>query len=64
MKSNFNELRASNDKYDIYVTKKVFLGYTLKKFLKGTFYDLVQKIDINENLTSEELDKIAYNMLD
>ena len=64
MKSNFNELRASNDKYDIYVTKKVFLGYTLKKFLKGTFYDLVQKIDINENLTSEELDKIAYTMLD
>ncbi|MCO8193885.1 MULTISPECIES: hypothetical protein [Anaerofustis] len=64
MKSNFNELRASNDKYDIYVTKKVFLGYTLKKFLKGTFYDLVQKIDINENLTSEELDKIAYSMLD
>ena len=48
----------------IYVTKKVFLGYTLKKFLKGTFYDLVQKIDINENLTSEELDKIAYSMLD
>lgn len=64
MKSNFNELRASNDKYDIYVTKKVFFGYTLKKFLKGTFYDLVQKIDINENLTNEELDKIAYSMLD
>ena len=64
MKSNFNELRASNDKYDIYVTKKVFFGYTLKKFLKGTFYDLVQRIDINENLTSEELDKIAYSMID
>ena len=64
MKTKFNELKVSNDKYDVYVTQKVFFGYTLKKFLKGTFYDLVQKIDINENLTSEELDKIAYSMLD
>ncbi|WP_290771340.1 hypothetical protein [Anaerofustis sp.] len=64
MKNKFNELRASNDKYDIYVTKKVFFGYTIKKFLKGTFYDLIQKVDINENLTNEELDKIAYSMLD
>lgn len=44
MKSNFNELRASNDKYDIYVTKKVFLGYTLKKFLKEPFMTWFKKL--------------------
>jgi len=64
MNSKFNELKVSNDKYDVYITQKVFFGYTLKKFLKGTFYDIVQKIDINENLSSEELEKLAYGMLD
>ncbi|EDS71731.1 hypothetical protein [Anaerofustis stercorihominis] len=64
MKTKFNELKVSNDKYDVYVTQKVFFGYTLKKFLKGTFYDIVQKIDINENLSNEELEQIAYGMLD
>ena len=64
MKKEFNELTISNDKYDIYVTKKVFIGYTIKKFLKGTFLDMVQKVDINENLTKEELTRIAYGMLD
>ena len=63
MKTKFNELKVSNDKYDVYVTQKVFFGYTLKKFLKGTFYDIVQKIDINENLSNEELEQIAYGML-
>ena len=64
MKKEFNELKISNDKYDVYVTKKVFFGYTLKKFLKGTFYNIIEKIDINENVSSEELEKIAYNLLD
>ena len=64
MKTKFNELKVSNHKYDVYVTQKVFFGYTLKKFLKGTFYDIVQKIDINENLSNEELEQIAYGMLD
>lgn len=64
MKTKFNELKVSNDKYDVYVTQKVFFGYTLKKFLKGTFYDIVQKIDINENLSNDELEQIAYGMLD
>ncbi len=64
MKKDFNELKISNDKYDIYVTKKVFNGYTIKKFLKGTFFDIIQKVDLNENLSREELKKIAYGMLD
>ena len=63
MKKEFNELTISNDKYDIYVTKKVFIGYTIKKFLKGTFLDMVQKVDINENLTKEELTRIATECL-
>lgn len=64
MKDNFNEIKVSNDKYDIYITPKVFIGYTLKKFFKGTFLNIIQKVDINENLTREELEKLAYGMLD
>lgn len=64
MGKNFNLLEVSNEKYDIYVTEKVFFGYTIKKFIKGSIVGLVQKIDINETLSKTELEQIAYSMLD
>lgn len=53
----------SNDTYDVYVSKKVFIGYVLKKFMKGTVVDLVEKIDINKDLTEKELIEAAKTLL-
>ena len=53
----------SNDTYDVYVSKKVFIGYVLKKFMKGKVVDLVEKIDINKDLTEKELVEAAKALL-
>lgn len=57
-------LILSNDTYDVYVSKKVFIGYVLKKFMKGKVVDLIEKIDINKDLSKRELELAAKSLLE
>ena len=57
-------LILSNDTYDVYVSKKVFIGYVLKKFMKGKVVDLIEKIDINKDLSKRELEMAARSLLE
>lgn len=63
MVKKFQELIASNELYEVYMMEKVFEGYTLKKFLKGDFVDVIDKLDINKKISEGEVLKLAEGML-
>lgn len=54
---------VENEQFEIHILSKVFKGYILKKFLKGSFFDLIEQREINVALTEDELLKTAQDML-
>ncbi len=53
-------LKMNNLKF---IFSKVFKGYILKKFLKGSFFDLIEQREINVELTEDQLLQTAQDML-
>lgn len=52
-----------DEQFEIHIFKKVFKGYILKKFLKGSFFDLIEQREINVELTEDQLLQTAQDML-
>ncbi len=63
MSSEENQLKISNDIYDVYITKKVFDGYILKKFKKGNIVNAIEQREINLKMSFEQIKAMANHLL-
>jgi hypothetical protein len=52
-----------DDKYEVHIQKKMFGGYTLKKYLLDSIFDLVESRDIRMDITQEQAIHMGQELL-
>lgn len=52
-----------DDKYEVHIQKKIFGGYTLKKYLINSIFDLLESRDIRVDISQEEAINMGKELL-
>lgn len=52
-----------DDKYEVHIQKKIFGGYTLKKYLLNSIFDLLEFRDIRVDISQEEAIHMGKELL-
>lgn len=52
-----------DEKYEVHIQKKIFGGYTLKKYLLNSIFDLLESRDIRVDISQEEAIHMGQELL-
>ncbi|QSX08266.1 hypothetical protein J0B03_10810 [Alkalibacter rhizosphaerae] len=52
-----------DDKYEVHIQKKIFGGFTLKKYLIDSIFDLLESRDIRVDISQEEAIQMGKELL-
>mgnify|MGYP000992896601 CR=1 FL=1 len=63
IKREDEKLIVEDGTFEVHILSKVFSGYIFKKFIKGSFFDLIEQREINVALTEDEMLDTANDML-
>ncbi|MFZ7121358.1 MAG: hypothetical protein ACOWWH_10445 [Eubacteriaceae bacterium] len=56
-------ITLSNNEFEVQIQKKIFGGYTFKKFIKNSPFDLLESRDVRLNLSEDEAIELGKELL-
>ncbi|NTW71392.1 MAG: hypothetical protein HGA49_04040 [Eubacteriaceae bacterium] len=63
LKFNNESIIVYDDTYEVHIQKKIFGGYTLKKYLKDSIFDILETRDIRVDISQEEAIELGKELL-
>ncbi|MBF7096493.1 hypothetical protein [Alkalibacter mobilis] len=52
-----------DDKYEVHIQKKIFGGYTLKKYILDSIFDLLESRDVRVDISEDEAIEMGKELL-
>jgi hypothetical protein len=53
-----------DENYEVHIQKKIFGGYTLKKYVRNSIFDLLESRDIRIDISQDEAIDLGKELLD
>ena len=63
LKKHFETIIITNDKFEVHIQKKIFGGYTLKKYIINSLFDLLEAREVRLDISEEEAIDLGKEML-
>lgn len=54
----------SNNSYEVYIQKKIYGGYYLKKFVKNSPFEMIEMREIRVDISEDDAIEIAKELLE
>ena len=62
-KKHFETILLSNNKFEVRIQKKIFGGYSFKKYIGNSPFDILESREVRLNISEEEAIGLGKEML-
>ena len=63
LKKHFETILLADNKHEVHIQKKVFGGYSLKKYVIDSPFELLESRDIRMNISEDEVIELGKELL-
>lgn len=63
LNKQFETITLTNDKFEVHIQKKMFTGYTFKKYVLNSPFDLLETREVRLDISEEEAIDLGKEIL-